>query len=58
MDAVYFEKFDGDPTPFPATQYLDYYLLQDGYTATFQSPEPATLSLLVLGGLAMLRRRK
>lgn len=32
--------------------------LYDNYAAGFQIPEPATMSLLALAGLAMLRRRK
>lgn len=39
----------------PATEQLPMYAISDPLTVV---PEPATISLLVLGGLAMLRRRR
>ena len=36
----------------------DYTLWADNYTGKMPIPEPAALSLLALGGLSMIRRRR
>lgn len=56
---------EGKGGPFDATKYLNPVLVAQGYTANFVSdasgtdfPEPASLSLLGLSGLALLVRRR
>ena len=44
-------------TPLPASGYSDQGLYFDDWSSVTAVPEPATLSLLAMGGLAMLRRR-
>jgi hypothetical protein len=39
------------------TAYVDDIVL-NGQTITMEVPEPATMGLLALGGLALLRRRR
>lgn len=45
------------PGVYTAAMLPSYLLNSDGYTLTVTAPEPATLSLLLLSGLGLLRRR-
>ena len=53
IDQVTFDSFGGIPVP--GTSGQGAHFAMDNFTIT---PEPATLSLLALGGLALLRRRR
>jgi len=57
-DHVYVLPWLGQNNPLAFRIYDPYYPDNSGFLTVSIVPEPATLSLLVLGGLALLRRRK
>jgi hypothetical protein len=53
------QYFNGPPTPTTGAPYYDAYSPRGSFTySIYGIPEPATLGLLALSGLAMIRRRR